>query len=89
MLAHELVAGVFIPTVIALVVWAGMMAKRIVSEDPASPVEVHERAARMREIRQTVRHQEYRLREASYRFDRTRGSHMPRLWMVDVAHRLN
>lgn len=93
MLPPEIVAGVFLPTVFGLVVWAGLMAAHIAagSDGAVSPAEAYrrERIVRVREIRQVVRHHEFRLREAAYRFDRTRGSHLPRLWVNDVAQRHN
>jgi len=92
-LLPDIVAGVFLPTVFGLVVWAGLMVAQIVAGGDAtvSPADAYgrDRNVRMREIRQVVRHHEYRLREASYRFDRTRGSHLPRLWMTDIAQRHN
>lgn len=93
MLTPELLAGVLVPIVFALAVWAVAMAARALGEGAGAPSPTSVlpgiRPVRAREIRQAVRHLEYHMREDAYRFERGRGSHMPPAWMTDAERRTN
>ena len=95
-------AGVLVPTVVALAVWVGLIAFRLLREEPPSPAITPEPSMRealrrdgggirvgAREIRADLRHRERHGRNPAYRFEKGARSGLPTAWMQDAARRCN
>jgi hypothetical protein len=95
-------AGVLVPVLVALAVWVGLTAFRLLREEPADPVFTSEPMLRealrregmgmrvgAREIRADLRHRERHGRTPAYRFEKSHRSGLPPAWMLDATRRCN
>ncbi len=93
-------AGVFVPTFVAVAVWAVVTALRVLREPApelhdlmpeANPDRIPRLGVRVgaREIRADLRHRERHGRTPAYRFEKGVGSGLPPMWMQDAARRRN